>query len=313
MDASFFIKNPGLVQGNQKWGLFKGYVVDNADPEHRARIRVHMYGLHADYEGISTDLLYWAEPIIPIPGGFFPPEMGARVWVMFEAGNTENPVYLGYGYANPTGRGTLPCDSGYGSEAPTETWGNHHEGYPESLVAFKTGEGTVMHSTHKLLNNEAMESEFVLEDTGGKGIQIRSYHKDEKDNTPVYGSGSDGQDGKLASPAPRELNGVMVKRGNVTRTGWPGGHKDAPGEIQVQIPDLSMELAGSDEHTAFHIHQTEEGKDSFGYEKHAISGLLHSERTGLALESDMDDSLFLNASKVILIKGMLTPPRRWAR
>ncbi len=312
-DNRQIIKNPGLVQANQRWGLYKGFVVDTADVEQRARVRVHLYGLDADYnDDLSTDLMYWAEPVLPIVGSFSPPEMGSRVWVMFEAGDMENPVYLGFGYANPVGRGTLPCDSGYGSEAPNESWGNSHNGYPENLTLFKTGEGSVFYANNKLLNNQSMETEIVVEDTGGKGIQVRSYHQNQPDNTPTLAGSTPGL-ASIMDQAPEFLDGVQVTKGNVTRTGWPGEFDDAPGEIVVQVPDLALELSRSDSYSSLDVFQVESGGTDFGYEQHVVSGLMDSERVGQALETGFSDTWFLNSPKYIMINGSLQPPRRWAR
>lgn len=75
------------------FGKYRGTVVNNADPELRARIQVMV----ADVSGFA--LTSWALPAFPIGGlqmGMFTvPIIGSGVWVEFEHGDPDYPIWTG--------------------------------------------------------------------------------------------------------------------------------------------------------------------------------------------------------------------------
>lgn len=76
------------------YGKYRGFVSDNADPDKRARIKLTVPALLGDQ---VTD---WALPCLPCGGlakqGFFSvPGVGAQVWVEFEGGNLDFPIWSG--------------------------------------------------------------------------------------------------------------------------------------------------------------------------------------------------------------------------
>ena len=101
------IKSLGLeVLTNRYYGTYKGIVIDTEDPENRNRIRVMVPDIGYDTEGkVPTD--WWAEPDMLgctgnfkddknyLSGMFFPPEKYDYVWIKFEHGDIEEPVYTG--------------------------------------------------------------------------------------------------------------------------------------------------------------------------------------------------------------------------
>ncbi len=74
------------------FGKFRGKVLKNDDPLRRGRI---MPSVPAVLEGELT----WAEPCVPYAGpklGWFAvPPVGANVWVEFEAGDVNRPIWTG--------------------------------------------------------------------------------------------------------------------------------------------------------------------------------------------------------------------------
>ena len=77
------------------YGKYRGLVVDNADPERLGRLKVKVPGVLG--EEVVTG---WAMPCLPYGGeadqGFlFIPEVGAGVWVEFEQGDLEFPIWVG--------------------------------------------------------------------------------------------------------------------------------------------------------------------------------------------------------------------------
>ncbi|HSI51435.1 MAG TPA: phage baseplate assembly protein V [Ideonella sp.] len=76
------------------WGKYRGFVTDNADPEKRARLKLRVPALLGEAE---TD---WALPCLPCGGlsnqGFFSvPQVGAQLWVEFEGGQLDFPIWTG--------------------------------------------------------------------------------------------------------------------------------------------------------------------------------------------------------------------------
>jgi len=76
------------------FGKYRGFVVDNADPDKKARVRAKVPSLFGD------ETLAWALPCLPFGGaadqGFFTvPEIGAQLWVEFEGGDRNFPIWTG--------------------------------------------------------------------------------------------------------------------------------------------------------------------------------------------------------------------------
>jgi hypothetical protein len=74
-------------------GKFRGTVVSNTDPHQQGRIQVEVPAV------LDKGRLSWAMPCAPFSGsgvGFFAvPPVGASVWVEFEGGDTDSPIYSG--------------------------------------------------------------------------------------------------------------------------------------------------------------------------------------------------------------------------
>ena len=82
---------------NQKYfGKYRGTVLNNVDPEMRGRLMLSV----PDVLGAIPSS--WAEPCVPLAGPTGPPmgvylvpPPGAGVWVEFEAGNQDYPIWTG--------------------------------------------------------------------------------------------------------------------------------------------------------------------------------------------------------------------------
>lgn len=90
------------------YGKYRGFVVDNADPEKLGRLKVRVPSV------LGADVVTgWAMPCTPYGGdmnqGFlFIPEVGAGVWIEFEEGDLEFPVWVGTFWSKPGGESELP-------------------------------------------------------------------------------------------------------------------------------------------------------------------------------------------------------------
>jgi phage baseplate assembly protein gpV len=79
---------------NKYFGKYRGFVVDNDDPEQLARLRLTVPAV------LGEAPTGWALPCLPFGGlaqqGFFMvPEVDAQVWVEFEGGNLNAPIWTG--------------------------------------------------------------------------------------------------------------------------------------------------------------------------------------------------------------------------
>jgi hypothetical protein len=86
----------------QYFGKYRGTVVNNNDPYRQGRMQVscpHVLGANA---------LAWAMPCVPFAGrleGFFMlPQIGSSIWVEFEHGDPDRPIWTGGFWA----RGQIP-------------------------------------------------------------------------------------------------------------------------------------------------------------------------------------------------------------
>ncbi len=105
---------------NRYYGKYRGFVVDNADPEKLGRLRLTVPSVLGD-EVITG----WAMPCVPYGGqadqGFlFIPEVEAGVWVEFEEGDLEFPIWVGTFWSKPGGESELPKANGDVQDPPTQ-------------------------------------------------------------------------------------------------------------------------------------------------------------------------------------------------
>lgn len=91
-----------MSNGPRYFGKYRATVLNNVDPQNQGRIQVQLgdrYGLFP-----ST----WALPCFPfaakgMAGVVALPQIGAAVWVEFEAGDPDYPIWSGGFYPDPAG------------------------------------------------------------------------------------------------------------------------------------------------------------------------------------------------------------------
>ena len=140
----------------QYFGKYRGTVINNVDPQGIGRVQVQV----PDVLGIAISS--WALPCFPFTGtqvGFFCiPMIGAGVWVEFEQGNQDYPIWCGGFYGSraeipsmanllPPGLPGVVIQSGVNhgmsiSNMPA----------PPGGIAFSTTAGTTMHLTDTIVN-----------------------------------------------------------------------------------------------------------------------------------------------------------------
>lgn len=82
--------------GRAYYGKYAGTVINNLDPEMKARIQVEVPAV------LGVVPSSWAEPCVPLAGPpgvamgvFLVPPVGAGVWVEFAQGDPERPIWVG--------------------------------------------------------------------------------------------------------------------------------------------------------------------------------------------------------------------------
>jgi uncharacterized protein involved in type VI secretion and phage assembly len=80
----------------QFWGKYRGTVLNNIDPEQRGRLMISVPDV------LNLVPSTWAEPCTPLAGPTGPgmgvylvPPIGAAVWVEFERGDPNYPIWVG--------------------------------------------------------------------------------------------------------------------------------------------------------------------------------------------------------------------------
>lgn len=84
----------------QMFGKYAGLVTGNEDEEQRGALEVQVPAV------FGPELSVWARPCLPF-GHFFVPSVGTKVWVEFEAGDIEFPIWVGVWYAE----GEVPVEA----------------------------------------------------------------------------------------------------------------------------------------------------------------------------------------------------------
>jgi len=82
-------------------GIYRGVVVDVADPMKRGRVRVKVFELMYGMDDSQLASIPWAVPAMPVGvgagigfGAFSVPELGTNVFVFFEGQRFTSPVYF---------------------------------------------------------------------------------------------------------------------------------------------------------------------------------------------------------------------------
>ncbi len=85
-----------MICGPPYLGKYRGTVTNNIDPDQRGRL------LCTVPDVLSYMPSTWVEPCMPLSGptgpamgAFFLPPIGAGVWIEFEQGNPNNPIWVG--------------------------------------------------------------------------------------------------------------------------------------------------------------------------------------------------------------------------
>jgi hypothetical protein len=139
------------------YGKYRGFVVNNQDPKRLGRLTLRVPSV------LGADVVTgWAMPCVPYGGqkhqGFFCiPGVGAGVWVEFEEGDLEFPIWVGTFWSEPGGESEIPTlNDADGKERkneqqpPTRKILKTHKGHTIQFEdADKEEMVTIVEATHK--------------------------------------------------------------------------------------------------------------------------------------------------------------------
>jgi hypothetical protein len=100
-----------MSENGRYYGKYRGSVFNNIDPENRGRIQAYVPDV------FGTTPTSYALPCVPVTGdgsgAFFVPEIDAGVWIEFEQGDRDYPIWTGGFWGSTselpqTGRTSLP-------------------------------------------------------------------------------------------------------------------------------------------------------------------------------------------------------------
>lgn len=117
------------------FGKYRGFVVNNEDPEQLGRLKLRVPSVLGD-EVVTG----WAMPCVPYGGAtgqgqLCVPDTEAGVWVEFEEGDPEFPIWVGCFWSKPGGESELPTSTdadGTSADAPQD---------PPTRKILKTAQG----------------------------------------------------------------------------------------------------------------------------------------------------------------------------
>lgn len=171
------------------YGKYRGFVVNNMDPKRLGRLTLRVPSVLG--RNVVTG---WAMPCVPFGGqknqGFLCiPDIGAGVWVEFEEGDLEFPIWVGTFWSEPGGTSEIPTlndpegkERGNEQKLPTRKIIKTNKGH---TIQFEDADGEemviIVEATHKhvvTLNKDGIQitdgvngNKIIL---GKNGIQIGS-------------------------------------------------------------------------------------------------------------------------------------------
>jgi len=92
-----------MNDNNKFYGKYRGTVLINTDPQQRGRLMLNVPDV------LGSIPSSWAEPCVPLAGPtgppmgvYFVPPIGAGVWVEFEHGDPDYPIWSGCRWGGPS-------------------------------------------------------------------------------------------------------------------------------------------------------------------------------------------------------------------
>lgn len=219
----------------KRFGKYRGFVTNNSDPEKRGRVKLRIPSVMGDQE---SD---WALPCLPFGGladqGFFTiPQVDAQVWVEFEEGDPQRPIWTGTFWQQesdvpaeaaldqPTTR-LLKTSSGhilqFDDEDGKEKIRLHHQS--EAEITFdEKGSIAITDSNGAVLTLNADSNEITVTDANGNALKMTSSGTSVED--------SNGNKIEMASAGITLEGQQIVIKGSQVMLGGAGGEPVIKGQ-----------------------------------------------------------------------------------
>lgn len=157
-------------------GFYRGKVVNNQDPMKSGRVQVLVYPMFADLPETQYDLLPWAVPAFSLSfgassqaGTFTVPSVGSEVWVFFENGDYQTPVYFAEAYTPKDNKSILqehyPKRHGIRSEANTVAYIDDEE--KSAVIELDNGNKIKLTSSENYILLEHSSGAIIKLENGG--------------------------------------------------------------------------------------------------------------------------------------------------
>jgi len=167
----------------KRYGKYRAFVTNNKDPEKRGRLLLKVPSVLGD------DDSDWALPCLPFGGGagyglFLVPEIGAQVWMEFEEGDVQRPIWVGTFWQQG---GDVPADASrdepltrllqtpgghilqFDDESGKEKFRLHHPSGAEVLID-QDGVIALTDATGATLTLNAKDGKILIEDANGNSL-----------------------------------------------------------------------------------------------------------------------------------------------
>ncbi len=212
----------------KRYGKYRGCVIDNQDPEKRARLKLTIPSVLGDQE---SD---WALPCVPFGGsaavGFFAvPQVDAAVWVEFEEGDIHRPIWTGTFWQQsddvpedaakdePTTR-LIRTPAGhilqFDDAAGQEQFRLHHPSEAEMIID-SDGAITLTDASENRVQLDAGGSAIVVEDANGNAINMSS--------SGVVVQDANGNKIEMAASGIKVEGQMVTIQGSMVNLGGEGG------------------------------------------------------------------------------------------
>jgi len=144
------------------FGKYRGSVASNVDPLQKGRLQVQVPAIY------GSNSLNWALPSVPFAGNgeglYLIPDIGANIWVEFEGGDIDFPIWSGCFWGDGECPGQMPQTKLLKTRAATITL---DELNPSAPVVIETASGNRITITESGLRLESA-SGAVIELSGPK-------------------------------------------------------------------------------------------------------------------------------------------------
>jgi uncharacterized protein involved in type VI secretion and phage assembly len=206
------------------YGKYRGFVVENADPEQLGRLKVKVPSV------LGNDIVTgWAMPCVPYGGDanqgmLFIPEVDAGVWVEFEEGDLDFPIWVGTFWSKPGGNSEVPFpNQPDGSEdsavqdPPTRKIIKTLKGH---TIQFEDGDG----EPHIVISDGQSENYIVFEQQGISITNKQNLIKLTEEGIVIQDANS--------NTFTQDSNGIVIQDKNnnkITMDALSGGIPGTPG------------------------------------------------------------------------------------